>query len=565
MAVQKNAHLPSISKQIEFSENAQSVDILVVDEPKNKMADSTSIWHRVSSLRHGLINDNGLTKKASLNALAAALDFSARLLVNFLVTPLLVGGLGDAVYGIWQVLERITGYLSAASGRSTQTLKWTLANLQGSTDHDAKRRHVGSAVAVSLLFAPLLIGLGGLLIWQIPTWLDVPAESVGLVRIATTILVIKMALLSLVYIPQSVLQGENIGYKRMGLSALLVALGGGLMVLAILLGWGLVGVAAATFIITLLTGILFLHIARNYVPWFGVTRPAWDALHSFLGLSGWFLVWRLVMQLMMASDIVLLGMLVSVETVTTYTLTKYVPETLVNLVAIIVFGITPGLGGIIGAGDRRKATKVRGEIMLFTWLIATVVGTLTLLWNASFVRLWVGESYYIGLLPNLLIVVMMIQFVLIRNDANIIDLTLNLPRKVLMGVLSVSVAIGLAVVLVRIYDMGIVGLCLGFIAGRLILSLGYPVIIGRFLGISFVDQLQAVARPVTVMILFFALAAYPDLLIGRDAWLSADRWLDLIGMSMASFVVVASLTFGIGLNGPQQRSILQRIQHVVRT
>ncbi|MCB0082273.1 MAG: hypothetical protein KDE47_15130 [Caldilineaceae bacterium] len=178
-------------------------------------------WERLRS-------DESLTKKTSLNATAAGLDYAARLLVGFLLTPLLVAGMGDYVFGIWKVLSSVTGYLTAASGRPTQTLKFTLANLQSSTDYDEKRRHVGSAVAVWLLFCPLLLTLGGIIVWLFPRWLGITPEYIWITRVAAAVSVLQMTLLSLVEIPHAIMEGENLGYKRMGASALLVLLCGGL-------------------------------------------------------------------------------------------------------------------------------------------------------------------------------------------------------------------------------------------------------------------------------------------------------------------------------------------------
>ena len=70
-----------------------------------------------------LFADGSLTRKAYLNALAAALDYGARLVVGFVVTPVLVSGLGDYLYGTYRVLERLVGYISPASGRPTQALQ----------------------------------------------------------------------------------------------------------------------------------------------------------------------------------------------------------------------------------------------------------------------------------------------------------------------------------------------------------------------------------------------------------------------------------------------------------
>ena len=56
---------------------------------------------------------------------------------------------------------------------------------------------------------------------------DVPAEFVWPARLATVLLVSNVILLSLADVPRAVLQGENLGYKRMGLSAILVFVTGG--------------------------------------------------------------------------------------------------------------------------------------------------------------------------------------------------------------------------------------------------------------------------------------------------------------------------------------------------
>ena len=70
------------------------------------------------------------------------------------------------------------------------------------------------------------------------------------------------------------------------------------------------------------------------------------------------------MQLMRASDVVVLGIAASPEDVTVYSLTRYVPEAIFNVVAIVISAVMPGLGGLMGAGDtdarRRRPLAVDG-------------------------------------------------------------------------------------------------------------------------------------------------------------------------------------------------------------
>ncbi len=504
------------------------------------------------------LSDDTLSKKASLNMLASVLDYGARVVVGLIINPILVSRLGDLVFGVYQVLGRLIGYATPAGGRPSQALKWTIAHEQHSTRYDEKRRQVGSAVTVWFLFLPILAVAGGVLAWFAPVLVDAPSSLHLTIRIAAGLLVVDLIATNLLLIPQSVVQGENLGYKRMGLSTLVVVVGGGLTAAAAVLGAGLIGVTAAVVATTVLTGAVFWWVARSYVPWFGISRPALAAVWSFVRLSGWFLLWNLVMQLMRASDVVVLGIAASPELVTIYTLSRYVPEAIFGAVAIVVSGIMPGLGGLIGARDMGRAIAVRTESMSVTWLIATASGAAFLLWQESFLRLWVGEEYYPGRAATLLIIVMILQFAFIRNDSSIIDLTLKLRGKVLLGFLSAGVSIAVAVILLRTWETSISALAVGFIAGRSILTVAYPWLVSRHLGISAPGQLRGAVRPVLVCAALFAGAA---LVAPR---FEADSWISLLffgGLSLAAF---SASSFFLGLSRPQRRQLSRRVRQVLQ-
>ncbi len=509
-----------------------------------------------------LLADNNLTKKASLNAFAAGLDYFANIIVVFVVTPFLVTGLGDYYYGVWQILMRLIGYLSPASGRPTQALKFTLAQEQQSLDFERKRSYVGSTLYVLAIFLPIMTVLGAILTWFVPYWIKAPDQYIWSIRIACGLLVLNLISISLAAIPRSVLEGENKGYKRMGLSTLLVFIGGGLTWLALYFNTGIVGVAGAALLATIIQGVFFLQVARTFCPWFGASKPAKNAVKGFLGLSWWFMAWNLIMSLMIASDVVVLGLLNSVESVTDYTLSKYAPETTITIIAMIVFGILPGLGGIIGSGDMPRAAKVRGEIMSFTWLIVTVLGTGMLLWNRTFLTIWIGPDHFVGSIANLLIVVVVFQFVFIRNDANVIDLTLHLNNKVILGAISVAISILAACILVYFFKMGIIGVSLGIILGRLLLSVAYPILIGHNLHIEFLSQLKAIIRPGLVAASLFVVATILDSYLPTDEWHSFRGWIAFLVSAGLSACFILGLSFFLGLSLNQRKNIYHRLKSI---
>ena len=500
----------------------------------------------------------GLTKRASLNALAAVIEYGARLVVGFVVNPILVAGLGGFAFGVWQILGRLVGYMSAAGGRPAQALKWSIANRQASSDIDAKRRQIGSSLIVATVFLPILVPIGFIIAWFVPGWLDAPPDMVWPIRVATGLLVANLILLNFLDVPRSVLEGENLGYKRMGLSALLVVAWGGLTILAVKTGMGLPGVALATVVTTILTAATYLFIVRVHVSWFRARRPSRAEVQGFLGLSWWFLGWRLVMQVLRSSDMVVLGVADSAELVSVYALTRYVPETLTTLVSMVVMGVAPGLGGLIGSGKLDRSAAVRAELMTFSWLLATVAGAGFLMWNRSFVGLWVGDAFYAGDLENLLIAALVTQFVFIRIDAHIIDLTLDLKQKVLVGALAGTVAVALSTAFV-LAGGGIVGLCAGFLIGRGLLTLVYPAIVGRALDIRFTNQVRRAVRPVLVTALLFGFA----LAVGRQT--RVDAWLPLVGVSIATAFTVGPIAFLAGLDRQGRIRLTLRVRRVAQT
>ncbi|MFN2516046.1 MAG: lipopolysaccharide biosynthesis protein [Pyrinomonadaceae bacterium] len=500
--------------------------------------------------------DKALTHKAYLNGIASLLDTVVKGGVITLVTPILVNVLGSSLFGVWQILGRLVAYMHAADGRPTQALKWVIANRQTLDDAETKRRHVGSAVGVWLLFLPVLAVMSVALVWIAPYMTRVPLEMYTPIRVACALLVVNFLLLQLVEMPEAVLRGMNLGYKRMGLQAGLNLVGGGLTVGALYLGAGLIGLAAADAILSAITCLLFLVVVKKYVAWFGVARPTFAEIRSFLKLSVWWLAWTTIHKFIMASDLLILGVVASTSAVATYSLTGFASITLLTLVTTIIGAVMPGLGSVVGQKQYERAAALRVEMMAASWLLLAAIGSTILMWNRSFVYLWVGKEHYAGVWPNLLIVVMVVQLIFIRNDAYVIDLTLQLREKVLMGALAAIVSIALSATLIP--RLGITGLCLGMLAGRMALTISYPLIIRKRFARSGRLQLGPLARPAVTMILLFAVSAYVGQMVVADHWLI---WAVCAGLS---FAVATGIALMAGLKRDLRNSLKGRLS-MVRT
>jgi O-antigen/teichoic acid export membrane protein len=496
-----------------------------------------------------------LTRRASLNALQALLDYAAKLLVGLVVTPILVTGLGRSLYGVWEMLGRLIGYMSASDARPMEALRLVIATRQGLDDPAGHRRAVGSALVVWLIFLPLVVAVGALLVWLAPTITQVSVQLQSTVHVTTALLVAGFLVAGLATVPESVLRGMNLGYKRMGLQAGLSVLSGVLLAFAVGSGLGLAGAAGSQLIIGVVTGLCFWLLARRYLPWFGVARPHRPEVSALLGMSGWLAGGELIANVSLASDVLILGAVVSPATVTTYVLTGYAARLALGLHFRAVSSAMPGLGGVLGERQFERAAELRRELLVLTWLFSTAVGATILLWNRSFIALWVGPQLFAGPWVNLLIVLITLQTALVRSDAFILDAALQPRARVITSAVAAALILGLGIALA--HQLGMVGVCLGLLAGRAVQSIVYPALVHAALR-GTRPVWQAIMRPTLATVLVFGIAT----LLGARA--GARSWIAWTGLVTTSFALLLPATLVIGLPRSDRQRVMVRTREIWR-
>jgi len=289
------------------------------------------------------------------------------------------------------------------------------------------------------------------------------------------------------------------------------------------------------------------------VHWFGVARPARADVMPLLSMSAWLTVGEAVAKLLLACDVIILGWVVSPALVTTYVLTGYAARTAIGIHVFAAGAAMPGLGGLIGRGERERARAVRRELLTLTWLFATTVGVTILCWNRSFLALWVGQQHYGGPWLDLLIILTAVQTVFIRTDAYVIDAALQPRPRVLAGAGAALVTIALAVPFTRLF--GAVGLCIGLLGGRAVQSAAYPLLVrGSLGGHSGPRPWREPVRLAVVTVLLFGAALW----IGQR--LQTSHWV----VWSAGVALTAGLAFVIALaagpSGEGRRLVLTRLR-----
>lgn len=493
-------------------------------------------------------------QRAYLNSITSILDYAGNQIVGFITSPFIVNGLGNSMYGIYQMLNQMTGYANIADTRASQVLKWTVAQKRDIASQDELRSELTTALVVTSVTLPIILLFGAVLTWYAPIISQSAPQYFGLVRITCALMISSLIIYQAFSVFESLLRGMNLGYKGMGIRTVVVGLSGLLKVLVIQKGYGLVGLGIVQVFIAFLTAGAFYLIIKKNIPWFGFGKTDKAKVLSYSKISGWFMGLSFSNMALMHSDKLILGYLIGPEYVTVFVLTLFTIKAMEGIINAVISGIIPGVGKFFGNGEFDKVKEARTILTSLTWLLVTSIGVTILLYNRSFLELWVGNDKYAGNVENLLLLVIGIQYIFFYMDGNFINVTLDMATKVILTAVSSLVTVSLAFILVEKY--GIIGMCMSILLGRIILSIGYPIILKKKLGEDFVFFDKRTLHPVLTSMLFLLIASKVSTHIYITSWIN----LCIAGVVTATLLI--PLYWIVGLPHKNRILTLSRLKKV---
>ena len=498
--------------------------------------------------------DRSLLGKAKLNAIANYAHFFLASLLTFFVSPVLAHSLGLEHFGIWKACQKYLSFASIADGRSTQALKWVIAKSEGEPgEHgiEKKQRAIGSALLVSLIFLPisLLVVVG--IVYALPLLInDLEAGDVQLVRLLGLILGLNILFSPLFGVPDAILVGTNQAYRSTSIQMVWLAVTNCIVVALAYCGHGLVPIAGTFVVVALLNGATLYLICKKKVAWFGLLRPKKKQLTTFMSFSVWVLVWSFVARLLLSSEVLLIGSLIGAKAVAMYVFSSYIPQLAIAVCMMTCSSITPGLGALFGAKNFPRLKEIVEWVREVVYCLAIVFGGAILALNGAFVTLWVGPNYYIGDLPNVLMVILMIQLVLFRCEGQIQDITLKIHIKVLWGASGVLLGLLLGGLLYHFLAPELSSLFIGLFVGRCIISVRFPWIVNSFLQMK---------RSINLRFIIGMCLLY--LCHSVSGHISSNGWGTLILQSIVIVAVLSVSSFILLLSQETRQQLIGKIKH----
>jgi len=144
----------------------------------------------------------------------------------------------------------------------------------------------------------------------------------------------------------------------------------------------------------------------------------------------------------------------------------------------------------------------------------------------------------------------MIQLILIRNEAFLIDLSLNIKSKVMIGFVSIILSVVCSLVGYYYIWNNISSIFIGIFLGRLIMLLLFPYLTNKM--INFQNRKQINFKLLTKIILFFISIIY----IGDIQLL--ETWFSLLSLGSIEVILVAIILYSFILSSKNKALIYNK-------
>ena len=482
--------------------------------------------------------------------------YALQVVVTFFLTPYVLAALGQDRFGAWAIVTSLTGYYGLIDLGLRGAVTQYLARYLAVRDFARMNESASTAMLVLNICAVAVAILSIVVATFLPALFDVADAST---EREMSWAILAMGLGSACQFALFTYSAVFPAAQRYDLANIIGAvtrlIAAGSTLLALHLGYGLVGISVATAGANTLDYLIRFAVAHRVVP---ELRVSWRSarvaqFREFLTFSGWNVVIALASRLANYASSILIGLFITAAAVTPY-------ATALSLVQYFYYAFSP-IGGVFfpmatyhdARGDRsalRRAYLVGTRLTMVLVVPAAVIAAYA---AEDFGRLWLGAQYPIhdGVsMANVFVVLVVGYSCLISRHigSSILMGARHLRQMATIGIFESMLMLTLSAALIPM--MGIMGSAIGTSIGAAVTALFVqPALIGRVLGIPTRTYLVEVwLRPLVILLLM------PGIVLAVRYAIPAVNWPQLILQGLVAGVLGLAAAFAVGLRKTERQN-----------
>jgi len=478
--------------------------------------------------------------------------------ISFVLTPILIHGLGDFYYGMWVLVMSVLDYYGLLDLGIRTTLHRYVGRLKGRNDQEALDETVGTTLAITCGVGLLVVVLTVPTIFLLPKFFIVHGAARTLLQRLVLLLGLSLAVL----FPARVLGAYLCGLQRFDLynfGVIATAIARAVSIIVVLrLGFGIVAVGIVTLAIAVLTLLLnwrLLRFADTTVS-LDPRRTNWQRIRELASFSFYAFLNTMGDYLRFYTDSAVIGRMLSIALVTPFS----VAGRLMSYFKEVVLGLCgpqmPRMSELDGQGKHSELRQLFLQGTKVTSAFSLIIAGLLVVNGENLLRLWLGKDY-VQIYP--LLIVLTLGYVAALSQYPSRNLLYAKGRHRPFGWWTLGE--GAANLLLSIYwarRYGLMGVAVGTTLPMLVVGLLIqPWYALRLIRMSLREYArEALLRPLIACAVFFAICWVA---LDWQAPVNTARF--LVGLVWQG-AVLGLLFYSIVLTRPERQIALQRSRHL---
>jgi O-antigen/teichoic acid export membrane protein len=481
--------------------------------------------------------------------------------ISFFLSPFVVNKLGSVYYGIWALTLQLTGYLHLLDfGVRESVVRYT--SKYCARNQPAQLNAVLTTAAI--VYLPIILFcllITVICVWLVPGPFNVEPQYHAEMRWAVlfTGLTITQSFFFNIFL--GVLQGLRRYDLANGLEMTMQLIRLGLIISMLQLGYGLIALSAIQFGSTLASGIIIMFIATRLLRKRGVKiRPVLPKgrrlpalARRIVGYGFYSFVHSIAQKIVFSSDVLIVGMTATIQSVTFYSIAASLTQYLKTLVGTSARVFLPVASELQASGRSADLSKLFLAGAKLNVIIALPIALTLAIMGTQFVGLWMGPSYTAPI--EVVLPILAITQILSSPHNVVVNILYGISRHAALAWLRLgeaAIIVTLSVVLGK--TMGLTGVALGQAIPHVILvTIVLPYLLRSILGLPVLKYLAGVYLRPLVAAVPFALGAF---------WVHRNIQL----RNLLEFVLAVGLllllyipcVYAVGLTGAERLLVLRK-------
>jgi O-antigen/teichoic acid export membrane protein len=476
-------------------------------------------------------------------------------LISFMLTPVLVHGLGDFRYGMWVLAASAIDYLSLLDLGMRATLFRFIARFDAARDRQGLNQTVVTALTISLAIAGVAALLSTLLAVFLPGFFGVEADDAATFRWVLLLLGGSVAATFPAYLLGTYLCARQ-RFDLYNLASIVTGIArAGLVLIVLRTDGGLLGIAGVTLGVTIFSILLHERLLRRADPGISLDLrlTRWSRARE-LGSFGAFAYLNGLGDFMrFYTDAVVIGRVLGVAAVTPFSIASRLLYLFRQVIAALASPFMGAMSTLDGQGREKELQDLFLRASSTTATCSLLLVSHLLLNGSGLIRLWVGDRFGAAFPVAL---VLALGYVVALGQQPTVDIVLVRGQHRLRGLLSVGE--GLANIVLSMYWAKQYGL-IGVAAGTTVPMLFSHILIQPWYALRVIKLpagryfREALARPLMVCALFLGCTWF---VTGGRAPVGVLHFAWTVLWETAFF---ALLTYGFVLTSHERGRLLARL------